>query len=73
LEALTDWSVASLHENLLNLAKKLEVKNGVLLWPVRVAAAGQTVTPGGAMEILSLLGKEESLHRLQAGLDKLKK
>ena len=72
LQVLQDWSVPSLHENLMALAQKLEVKNGTLLWPVRVAAAGQQVTPGGAMEILSLLGKEESLRRLQAGLDKVK-
>ncbi|MDD3261961.1 MAG: glutamate--tRNA ligase [Oscillospiraceae bacterium] len=72
LTALSDWSVGSLHENLLDLAKKLEVKNGTLLWPVRIAAAGQKVTPGGAMEILSLLGKEESLRRLQSGLEKVK-
>ncbi|QKO29619.1 glutamate--tRNA ligase [Caproicibacterium lactatifermentans] len=70
LTALSDWSVDSLHSNLLKLAKTLGVKNGTLLWPVRIAAAGQKVTPGGAMEILSLLGKEESLRRLQAGFEK---
>ncbi|MDD4807820.1 MAG: glutamate--tRNA ligase, partial [Oscillospiraceae bacterium] len=70
LTALSDWIVDSLHSNLLKLAKTLGVKNGTLLWPVRIAAAGQKVTPGGAMEILSLLGKEESLRRLQAGFEK---
>ncbi|CAB1248558.1 Glutamate--tRNA ligase [Ruminococcaceae bacterium BL-6] len=71
LRALADWSVESLHETLLQLAQKLEVKNGTLLWPVRIAAAGQTVTPGGAMEILAILGKGESLKRLETGLEKL--
>ena len=47
------------------------MKNGTLLWPVRIAAAGQTVTPGGAMEILAVLGKEEALRRLQLGLQKI--
>ena len=47
------------------------MKNGTLLWPVRIAAAGQTVTPGGAMEILAVLGKEEALSRLQLGLQKI--
>ena len=56
---------------MINLAQKLEVKNGTLLWPVRIAAAGTLVTPGGAMEILTLLGKEEALKRLRAGLSKL--
>ncbi|CAB1248816.1 Glutamate--tRNA ligase [Ruminococcaceae bacterium BL-4] len=72
LSSLEDWSVPSLHDKLLQLAKDLEVKNGTLLWPVRIAAAGQTVTPGGAMEILSILGKKESLRRLTLGLEKLK-
>lgn len=72
LSSLDDWSVPSLHDKLLQLAKDAEVKNGTLLWPVRIAAAGQTVTPGGAMEILSILGKKESLRRLTLGLEKLK-
>ena len=47
------------------------MKNGTLLWPVRIAAAGTMVTPGGAMEILAVLGREESLRRLRLGLEKL--
>ena len=56
----------------MELAQKLEVKNGTLLWPVRIAAAGMLVTPGGAMEILAILGKQESIRRLQIGLEKIK-
>lgn len=41
------------------------------MWPVRIAAAGQLVTPGGAIEILEILGREESLRRLRLGLAKL--
>jgi glutamyl-tRNA synthetase len=70
LSGVEDWSVTSLHDTLIDLAAKLEVKNGTLLWPVRIAAAGMTVTPGGAMEILAVLGKEESLRRLEEGLKK---
>ena len=70
LRELPDWTVPSLHEALLALAQRLGVKNGTLLWPVRIAAAGQTVTPGGAMEILAILGREESLRRLELGLKK---
>ena len=55
----------------LSIGDTLEVKNGTLLWPVRIAAAGTLVTPGGAMEILTLLGREESIRRLKAGLAKL--
>ncbi len=71
LETLQTWSVEAIHDALLALAQRLEVKNGTLLWPVRIAAAGMQVTPGGAMEILAILGKEESLQRLRAGLEKL--
>ena len=66
-----DWKLDVLHALLLQLAQELGVKNGTLLWPVRIAAAGTLVTPGGAMEILTLLGKEEALRRLQNGLDRL--
>ena len=71
LEKTNDWSVDNLHDALIALAQKLEVKNGTLLWPVRIAAAGMTVTPGGAMEILAILGKQESIRRLRIGLEKL--
>lgn len=68
LEGLESWSLTDIHERLIALAQTLEVKNGTLLWPVRIAAAGTMVTPGGAMEILQLLGKAEALRRLRHGL-----
>ena len=71
LEALPQWDVNAIHDGLIALAGELGVKNGTLLWPVRIAAAGTLVTPGGAMEILTLLGREEALRRLKAGLAKL--
>lgn len=71
LEALADWKLESIHESLITLAGELGVKNGTLLWPVRIAAAGTMVTPGGAMEILQLLGKAEALLRLKKGLQML--
>jgi len=70
LEQLPQWELNVIHDSLIELAAKLEVKNGTLLWPVRIAAAGTLVTPGGAMEILTLLGREEALRRLRAGLAK---
>lgn len=72
LNGLEDWRVETLHDTLLQLAQRLGVKNGTLLWPVRIAAAGMAVTPGGAMEILAILGKEESMRRLAVGLEKLR-
>ena len=71
LENLESWDHDSIHDALINLAKEQEVKNGTVMWPVRIAASGQAVTPGGAIEILDILGKEESLRRLKMGLSKL--
>ena len=71
LSAVENWDVDTIHHVLIELAQTMGVKNGTLLWPVRIAAAGQTVTPGGAMEILAVLGKEEALRRLHVGMEKL--
>ena len=74
IEELSDidsWNSDSIKECLLGLAVKMELKNGTVMWPARIAAAGKTVTPGGAVEILDILGKEESLRRLNLGLSKL--
>lgn len=70
LEQLPVWALEPIHDALMDLAQRLGVKNGTLLWPVRIAAAGTLVTPGGAMEILALLGRQEALRRLKAGLEK---
>ena len=71
LEALPQWSQDSVHDCLIGLAESLGVKNATLMWPVRIAAAGKQVTPGGAVEICHILGKEETLRRLRLGLSKL--
>lgn len=71
LEGLADWTVDGIHDALIGLAESLEVKNATLMWPVRIAAAGKAVTPGGAVEICHILGKDECLRRLHLGLDKL--
>ena len=47
------------------------MKNATLMWPVRIAAAGKMVTPGGAVEVCHILGKEETLRRLKLGVEKL--
>ncbi|MGN0537201.1 MAG: glutamate--tRNA ligase [Acutalibacteraceae bacterium] len=72
LENLTEWTHDAIHDCLIGLAQKLEVKNGTIMWPVRIAAAGKAVTPGGAVEILDILGRDESFKRLKNGLEKLK-
>ncbi len=71
LDALPAWEEQPIHDTLLGLAEKEGMKNGTMLWPVRIALAGKQVTPGGAIEIAILLGREESMRRLKIGLEKL--
>ena len=71
LSALSDWNCDSIKELLISLAENMELKNGTVMWPARIAVAGKAVTPGGAVEILDILGKEESLRRMEIGLAKL--
>ena len=69
LKALPEWTADAIHDCLINMAVEKELKNGTVMWPVRIAAAGKTVTPGGAIEILDILGRAESLKRLEKGLE----
>ena len=71
LAAMTEWTETALHETLLGMAVSRGMKNGTLLWPVRISLAGKVVTPGGAIEIAALLGREESLRRLNFGRSKI--
>ena len=71
LEETAEWSPEAIHGCLTGLAEKLEVKNATLMWPVRIAAAGRAVTPGGAVEICCILGRDECLRRLWVGLEML--
>ena len=71
LEALPNWSYDAIHDALVGLAEKLELKNGRIMWPVRTALSGKPVTPGGAVELCQLLGKEEALTRIQKGIAQL--
>ncbi|MFA1015927.1 glutamate--tRNA ligase [Dubosiella newyorkensis] len=74
LSALSDWSSEQvIHDTLLALPKKMEMKNGQVLWPVRTALTGKQFTPGGAIEIAYILGKDESLNRIRTGIERLVK
>jgi len=70
-EALESWTDESLLEAMTALAAGMEAKNAKVMWPVRIAAAGKAVTPGGAVEICRILGKDETLRRLRLALEKL--
>ena len=71
LEVQQDFSEEPLKEALSGLVERLEVKNGQLLWPLRIAITGTLVTPGGAVEAACLLGKEETLDRLKSSIANL--
>lgn len=71
LEALEDWNQEKIHEALFDLIAKLEVKNGLILWPLRTALSGKAFTPGGGVELAYLLGKEETIARIKKGIEKL--
>ena len=68
---LENWSHDAIYECLIKLANDLNFKNSVVMWPIRIAISGQLVTPGGAIEILDILGKDESLSRIGVGIKKL--
>ena len=65
LEALEDWTNEKLYFALKEVADGLGFKANTVMWAVRIAATGTVVTPGGATDILEILGKEESLKRLK--------
>jgi glutamyl-tRNA synthetase len=65
------WDRKAITEAMKTLAESLEVKNSVVMWPVRIAAAGVAVTPGGCAEVMLLLGKDESLRRIKYAYSRL--
>ncbi|MEG0941862.1 MAG: glutamate--tRNA ligase family protein, partial [Oscillospiraceae bacterium] len=71
ISAIDPWTDEAIHDALVSLAEKLEVKNALLMWPVRIAVAGKLVTPGGAVEICRILGRDETIRRIIVGIEKL--
>ncbi len=68
LEALDDYSNDAIYAKLLEFVAEREYKNGYVMWPLRTAVSGKQMTPAGATEIMEVLGKEESLRRIRAGI-----
>ena len=71
LEALETWDNDAILSMLSGLAEEREIKIGKVMWPVRIAVSGMAVTPGGPVEICTILGKEESLRRIEQGIARL--
>ena len=72
-EAVDDWCDEKILTAMTDMAAKEECKNAKVMWPVRIAVAGKAVTPGGAVEICRILGKEEALRRMKIAIEKLSK
>ena len=72
-EAIEDWSDESILAAMTGMAEACGCKNAKIMWPVRIAVAGKAVTPGGAVEICRILGKDETLRRIRVGIEKLSK
>lgn len=72
LIALTNESFDSLHDALILFGEQNGYKKGQVLWIYRIAITGAQSTPGGAVEMAQLLGKEETLRRLNVSLERAK-
>ncbi|MDD6481895.1 MAG: glutamate--tRNA ligase [Lachnospiraceae bacterium] len=73
LEAQEDYSNDALYALLLQYVEQKGCKNGYVMWPVRTAVSGKQMTPGGATELMEVLGKEESIRRIKKGIELLSK
>lgn len=73
LEAQEDYTNDALYATLSAYVEEKGYKNGYVMWPVRTAVSGKQMTPGGATELMEVLGKEESLARIRKGIELLEK
>jgi glutamyl-tRNA synthetase len=71
LEAQEDYSNEALFAAIKSYVQENGYKNGYVLWPLRIAVSGRQTTPAGATEILEVLGREESVKRIKAAIEKL--
>ena len=71
IRRIEKWEEQEIHDVLMALVERLQIKNGQLLWPIRTAVSGKDVTPGGAIEIVEILGKEETISRIEIGIARL--
>ncbi len=71
LEEQDDYSNDALYATLCNYVSQKECKNGYVMWPIRTAVSGKQMTPGGATELMEVLGKKESIRRIKKGIELL--
>ena len=71
LEQLEDYSHEGIEDVCRAYIAEKEIKNGVCLWPLRTAVSGKQMTPGGAYEIIEIIGKDETIARVKKGIELL--
>ena len=71
LSGMADWTEANLHDTVMAAIPESGMKNATVLWPLRIAITGRADTPGGAFEMAYLLGKDETMKRLDDAMAKL--
>lgn len=70
-ESQEDYSNDALYASLVKYVEEKGCKNGYAMWPIRTAVSGKQMTPGGATEIMEIIGKDESVKRIKAAISKL--
>ena len=73
LEAQSDYSNDALYATLCKYVEEKGCKNGYVMWPIRTAVSGKQMTPGGATELMEVLGTEDSIARIKKGIELLSK
>ncbi len=72
LKSLDTWNINDIKNTMSKLIEDMGIKNSIMLWPIRTAISGKAFTPGGAYEIADILGKDETVRRIETGIEKLK-
>lgn len=72
LETIEKWQENTIHDSVMQAIANAGLKNGPILWPLRIAISGQMSTPGGAIEIAYLLGKQVTLSRIKQAIERLR-
>ena len=70
-EKIDFWNEDSIQQALNGIVETMGLKNSQVLWPVRTALTGKSVSPGGAIEWADIFGKEETLKRINVAVKKL--
>ncbi len=73
LEEENDYTNDALYNRIKQFVTEKGIKNGYVLWPLRIAVSGKEMTPCGATEIMEVLGKEEVINRIRKGIAQLEK